>query len=596
MDIDWSNFNDVNAMLSDIDIEPFKGKTKPDGVISGTRIVISDLTSDWTKARVKKMADHEFSLLTDPLASRKKRKRIALFWNKERIAIPILDAGFLKQAHASIKGKYHVNEAGPHLTYNLFINDLGFDHPREIETVEYGPDDLSSIIIGKDSHVDEIALRDVGPFKFEAHWFNRRRLSKIDGIGDRKTVRDLHYQWNGIRLYRDGFRVYPYGSEDDDWLELDRKALMSRGYTLNKIQFIGQVEIGRMQNPSLIDQTNREGLRETPEQAVLLRSLQYAIQDDLRSAMARVEAKYKEKRIEITETKEDIRALERRAKSAIKTLKTTVTGEERELIDQLEHNINLVVDIAQRARDRINEVEEDSRQMLDMAGIGLLVEVVAHELARVSENALDNLNAIKSSGDISDDAKMRLTSLQASMKSISKRLKILDPLSVSGRQRAEKFSLTELLNETIEAHQSQFDRHNVNIRIDVPDQDIRVRVVKGMVVQVLENLISNSMYWMSLEKQKNPRFQPEIEILVETNPVTIHFSDNGPGIAPDLKDKVFELFYSLKDRSRRRGMGLYIARDCATFNGGALELDDEYVSEKGRLNRFVYQLTSTENG
>ena len=106
----------------------------------------------------------------------------------------------------------------------------------------------------------------------------------------------MHAQWTGIRLYRDGLRVYPYGSEKDDWLGLDRHAMRARGYTLNKLQFIGHVDIGRMSNPALIDQTNREGLRETPEQQVLLDVLRFVVQDQLRAEMLRVERLYKSKR------------------------------------------------------------------------------------------------------------------------------------------------------------------------------------------------------------------------------------------------------------------------------------------------------------
>src|SRR4029077_1163506 len=118
-----------------------------------------------------------------------------------------------------------------------------------------------------------------GPFEFEAHWFNRRRLGNIDGIGDMKFVRELQQKWSGILLFRDGFRVFLYGKDEDDWLALDRRALGRSGYALNKTQFVGHVTISRMTNPDLVDQTNREGLRVTPEQQVLIGIMQYVIGD-----------------------------------------------------------------------------------------------------------------------------------------------------------------------------------------------------------------------------------------------------------------------------------------------------------------------------
>ena len=587
LDIDWSEFGNLDPMLDEIAVAPERGEKKYDREWSGTNIVISDLTSDWTRQRLEKMAREEFSLLFAPLASQRKRKRVALFWNDERSAIPALDSSLLSHAHSKVKGEYKIGKSGAQLSFRIDIVDLGFDHPPETEILELGKDELVSTIVGKDSGLDIAALETVGPFSFAAYWFNRRRLHGIDSIGDRAAVRKLHTQWAGIRLYRDGFRVYPYGAEEDDWLKLDRRALMSQGYTLNKTQFIGEVNINRMANPELIDQTNREGLRETPEQYVLLEALRLVVQDRLREKMRRVGSQYKEKRVDLTGAKDEVKNLERRAQTAIIALRRIASKEERETIDDLQQTFLEFSEFASRARARIEEVESDAQSMLDMAGVGLLVEVVAHELARVSEDALDNLNVLQGKS-VPEEVRSRLESLRSSMKSISKRLRILDPLSVSGRQRAETFALNELLVDTFDAHEAQFRRHGIRLALTLPDKPVRVRAVKGMVVQVLENLLSNSVYWMGLEKLTNPRFKPVLNISLETDPTVILFEDNGPGIAPGYAERIFDLFFSLKEKSRRRGLGLYIARECAEFNGGSLTLDLEKENAVGRLNRFIY--------
>jgi len=350
LEIDWTWFDDLDAMLDSIPIEPTAGSPKAEKDWSGTDVVIGGLSSDWTRNRLAELAREGFSLLINPFAKRQNRKRIALFWNGERIAVPTVDKGLLDYAHASIKGEYSVADSGPRLQYKIKVIDLGFGHPEETDTIQYDTDDLLSIIVGKDSGLDISALESVGSFSFEAYWFNRRRLGAIDGIGDRATVKKLHSQWSGIRLYRDGFRVYPYGSEDDDWLNLDRRAFMSKGYTLNKIQIIGQVNISRVENPYLIDQTNREGLRETPEQRVLLETLRYAIQDDLRQSMLRVEQQYKEKKVDLTGAKDQIKSLEKRAKTAINILKRTASSQDRGVVNDLQETLFEFADFATRAR------------------------------------------------------------------------------------------------------------------------------------------------------------------------------------------------------------------------------------------------------
>ena len=83
-------------------------------------------------------------------------------------------------------------------------------------------------------------------------------------------------------VYRDGFRVNPYGTGDDDWLDLDRIALASTGYKLNRRQIVGKVDISSNANPLLQDQTNREGIRDSEERSVLVTLLRHAILGEMK--------------------------------------------------------------------------------------------------------------------------------------------------------------------------------------------------------------------------------------------------------------------------------------------------------------------------
>ena len=176
------------------------------------------------------------------------------------------------------------------------------------------------------------------------------------------------------------------------------------------------------------------------------------------------------------------------------------------------------------------------------------------------------------------------------MKSVSKRVRVLDPLSVSGRQRTEVFALDELIRDAIDAHEAQFARHNIRVITDLPERPVRIRAVKGMIVQILENLISNSIYWLDMRAEREQRFQAKIRITLESGPPTITFEDNGRGISPENREQVFKAFFSLKDTRRRRGLGLFIAREAAHHNGGTLTLAEAINPETGRLNRFVFEL------
>jgi signal transduction histidine kinase len=588
LDIDWSDFAQIDAMLADIDIRPTQGDVVESRGWSGTRIIIGKLTEDWTAERVKRMAEYDFSRLTDPFIDPKKRPRVALYWNEDRVSIPWMQKALVQGAHVSVDGAYTIVDGKPQLSCEVKIKNLGFPHPVESDDYLISAEDLESAVIGTSREIPESALASLGPFTFQVHWYNRRLLTSMDGIGDLRAVREQQQRWSGILLYRDGFRVFPYGEDEDDWLALDRKALARTGYTLNKAQFVGKVEISRVENASLVDQTNREGLRETPEQQVFLGVMQYVIQDLLFKSMKNVEKQYKAQKVDLSEAKTEVANLDARAKDALAKLRRVAPKDDPSL-EELQQTLFDFSEFAERARQRIEEVEQESRQMIEMAGVGLMVEVVAHELARASENALENLEALRGK-NIPEEVKAKLDSLRAQMKSLGKRIRVLDPLSVSGRQRVETFDLRDLILNTLEAHQAQFERHKISVKLSMSEDAVAVRTIKGMVVQILENLISNSKYWLDMGAGKQAGKKSTISITLLPSPPTIVFEDNGPGIAKENQERVFRSFFSLKEKSKRRGLGLFIARECASYMGGTLTLDPNPDNPNGRLSRFTLVL------
>lgn len=602
IEIDWSEFNDISKWIEDINIKPRLGEKKENPGFSGTEIKIQKLNANWTEKRVERIAKDEFSLLMNPLGEAS-GKRIAVFWNGKRINFSLLERDFLSQSNALLSGKFRIGNDGPELKLRFELKNLGFEHEKKVITKDYSKERLYSGLFGQKSKrissrsdkrdIDESAQDRVGPFDFELYWFNRRTLRKENSSEGFLILQDLLNQWIGVRLYRDGFRVYPYGTEEDDWLELDKTALGSKGYALNRLQLIGQVKIGRMQNPELIDQTNREGLQQTPEEAILKGVLQYSV-ERIREEMNDLTKQHKDaKEPFVIEEAKDI-DLENQIKVKIQSIRKLIPSEHHQVVNELDLMRKEWAQNYLNAREHISDMEQQNKQLLVQAGIGLMVEVVAHELNRTAENAIIIINDLNSKS-VPENVRRRLESLRASMTSILKRLKILDPLSVAGRQRKEHFNLVELVEDILVAHESQFSRQQIDSILFPPDTPVPVHAVKGMVVQVVENLISNSLYWMDIKKTIDSSFKPSLTISIENHPPRIRFSDNGPGIPEQHKDQVFELHFSLKKRGKRSGLGLYIAREAAEHNGGALVLDQDSFNDDWHFSTFDYRVVGENN-
>ncbi|PHS19339.1 MAG: RstB [Blastopirellula sp.] len=587
--IDWNDFSEPGLMLEDIDVKPRRGPKKEDPSYQGTKLYIGELQKSWSREKVTELGKYDFARLIDPRMPQKQRPKVTIFYNDERIAIPRLPSSLLEAAHATMMGRFEYIEGEPILTCNAEVKDLEFEHPPETHTYVLGSKEMEGVFSDELGEVLDDALEELGPFEFELYWYNRRRLSRVDSTGQNKSLRELQDQWSGIMLFRDGFRVFPYGEDRDDWLDLDRKALRRSGYLFNKTQFIGRISISRTKNPHLIDQTNREGLRENEEQQAFLNIVKWATQYAFGDAFATTEREHKPQKTKIVGAASRLKTLEGRVKTAVSGLRDVLPPDQTKPVDEVQHTLQELLAFAEALRGRIDEAEKEGRQLLDMAGVGLMVEVVAHELARSSENALDVLGALKNA-DVSDEVRSQLSTLQSALKSLSKRIRILDPMSISGRQTREAFDLKKVVGEVLDAHQSQFDRENITVIRNDDSAPVRVHAVQGMVIQVLENLISNSVHWLDVRGRREANLSPTIRISVEANPPLITFEDNGQGISSENSDKVFHPFFSLKEKRKRRGLGLYIAREIASYHKGSLSLSNHVDEETNRLHRFLFEL------
>jgi signal transduction histidine kinase len=180
------------------------------------------------------------------------------------------------------------------------------------------------------------------------------------------------------------------------------------------------------------------------------------------------------------------------------------------------------------------------------------------------------------------------------MKTLQKRVRVMDPLSTAARQTKERFDLVRWTRDVVTSHESQFRRHEIAWSVQVEPaggpKTLSVKAVRGMIVQVLENLLSNSVYWLKQEKMAHPDFRPEVRVVVDTAAKEIRVTDNGPGVAPAVAEEVFQPFVTTKPPHLGKGLGLYIAREIATYHKGDLSLDPRRTIHEKRLNTFVFSL------
>jgi signal transduction histidine kinase len=259
------------------------------------------------------------------------------------------------------------------------------------------------------------------------------------------------------------------------------------------------------------------------------------------------------------------------------------------IVQQLSAQIDGVDDI-------IDDYKDERRKFVHLAGLGLMVELILHELGRATGNTLGTLESIDPK-ELPGRLPAVFETLETQLKTLQKRIQTLDPLSTARRQVKEPFVVQDVIHQIVEARGAQALRHKVEVRVD-EDRDVpwRVKAVKGMLIQIIENLLANSFYWLKQQAIVKADLRPRIVINLDSQRLTISVTDNGPGVEPSRAEEIFEPFVTSKPPGQGSGLGLYIARELAEYHDWTLNLIGSGRGSPAALHTFVLDLSGGSKG
>jgi signal transduction histidine kinase len=392
-----------------------------------------------------------------------------------------------------------------------------------------------------------------GPVKVRIFGFDLE-TEAVARVGPRKEVRAWLREWSGISVYRDGFRVWPYGEPHDDWLRLDQRRVNTPVVRLSNNQVVGFVEISKDGNSDLMDQTNREGLIHNRAYEDLRRLLYFVLQI--------VEAE-----------RQRVRHPEVGSRST-----SQIRGEAQDslvtAIDRLAKNVDLktgsaLQKLAAHARQSIERQEATFKRYLegysDLAALGQAAIGLSRSLAPKLQRLRETGERIREAIRLPNRrvALSALNDLEQTLATVADRIAMVGPMETDAKYRrrtldvsSEVIVFQEIVQPILEAAGSKMDV------VADPADVIRIEMRPETLHRLLYILITNSLDW--LHGARHPR----IRIVARTTDQSceIVFSDNGPGIDPAFADRVFEPFFSGKEGGQ--GMGLAIARNLVTLHGG----------------------------
>lgn len=275
LEFDWSRFSS-SVKATDVDV-PMTESDKPTAA-RGTTLEIRSLKENWNDDAKLKPLLKDIQLLVSPLDPPKKF-RIKSTIPTDGIELPKITKRFFDLAAYSFKATL------------VKKKELRYEFYKLGKRIKKDKSPLSTNLSCGDAEFELF-------FYYKVPHIWKENTGKDIGQDDLDYIRAVLAEYGGIKLYRDHFRVKPYGDAGADWIGLDTWSRNSSDIPGNP-QVLGIVSITKDANPKIEDTTTREGVIANAEYHDLVKFVTTAVEEFvfLRNAQekGRIKARRKKK-------------------------------------------------------------------------------------------------------------------------------------------------------------------------------------------------------------------------------------------------------------------------------------------------------------
>lgn len=578
--IDWSQYK------GDINLVNITNKiiTVPKRKEEGTTLKIEGLKDRWSQAAIKRIYRYVSAIIQPfPLSEEKV--------DDNKAQDEILDPGF-KTIFKKIEGDKAIviaNESKMIYDHALaeiegWIDDNGLGIysviSKKLDLNEYGE-------IGSDPDDMTVPFSQLRKVRFKAYYY-------IYGVGlipkmHESSIRKLAREYGGIRLYRNGFRVLPYGERRDDWLKLDasirqRSILPVHG----NINFFGFVELIDKEK-KFNETSSREGLVEN-EAFVQLQNFIY------RTLITGILKVAEVRNIKIVSGQQREGKLYEKIELRIKDIAHTLESLDLEF-EKEEGNIQIknrrkkrlkklkkdIKEVAELQKEETSKMLKEKSMLRVLSSVGITIGQFIHEVRDYVIN-------------MESDVKFLLEKLRADTV-LTERLLILDKNITTFKSYTSYFDnvisqnvIRELKPIEIQNRVEYFwksihnDALKSNIMFNIPERKGSYLYTIPMHPSEWSSILFN-FYTNAKKAIKRTEKEGEIKIEcgLENNYIFLEFSDTGDGISEENEEKIFDEFFTTTspnsleeiDSSNEitgTGLGLKIVKDIVSSYRGSIQV------------------------
>lgn len=478
LSIDWDQYENYEGEFSALTHRVVK--LPCDICHKGTTLILSELRDEWTETRLLDL-QKEIELLRPLDINRLSFKKYSFPGDNVKIALSapgilkkktFINSNFIDYAQAHLYGE--IKEDGSAVVKVFIKSNISASKSDIKAEYTYSPSDIDTCC---------------GPISYEVFVFLKdKRLYKSLSV-ENKSIDDYLDAFCGVKIYRDGFRILPFGDKDNDWLELNATRTGSPEFRIATYNTIGVVYITRDKNPGLQDVLSRENMYDTPQYASLKRFVNEAF-DKYTSlqlgARKKKERKVKEEgQLALAGAKKAVAVfadqIDTLKKAVSDTSSTTTPEQQAAHLAEVEAHVSKVFSTAEESLEKIKFAYNYYKKQSDfrsretqiyrnIATLGISAAMFGHEALNQTVDAKAIVNDIFADFsailESADSLANQLRDLQKDLVLINEKADFYrNYLRKEKQDRSRYINLYEIANQLLNQHKNAFKAIGVDPEI-----------------------------------------------------------------------------------------------------------------------------------